>query len=487
MNALRRKNNLILLCLAGCLLLALALRLYHLNSGLWLDEILTDVLFVRQPLGVLLTTFESENQHFLYSILAHFSYQLFGASAWALRLPAVLFGVASIGALYLVGRRVTCARESLLAAALLTVSYQHIWFSQNARGYTGLLFWTLLSSWLFVRGVDESRLRLWVFYAVSAALGMYTNFTMLFVIAAQFVLYVMYLWVRRNREWQSRWTGLVVGFGLAGLFSLLLYLPVLPQLLTGMGREESLVQAWKNPLWTLAEVVSGIQLGFGGGIAIIGALVVVGAGLWSYARTKPVVLGLLFIPAILCAGVVVALGHHLWPRFFFFEIGFAALVAVRGTIVIAQWFAGRVFKWKEPIPFIVSSACGVALVLAAAVSLPMVYGPKQDYVSAYEFINANKQPGDVVATAGLATIPSQFYETNWVVVKNADDLKALRDSSVRTWFVYTFPDVLAADAPDILDLVRNEFPLVRTFNGTVGDGAILVTRYDHVTAIQAGR
>lgn len=483
----RQKHTLIWLCLAALLILATALRLYKLDQGLWLDEILTDMLNVRQPLGVIVTTFESENQHFLYTILAYFSYQVFGVSAWALRLPAVMFGVASIGAMYLVGRTVTCVRESLLAAALLTVSYQHIWFSQNARGYTGLLFWTLISSWLFLRGVDDSRLRYWVWYAVAAALGTYTNFTMLFVIVAQFLLYLVYMWVRRAQVWRSRWTGLFVGFGLAGLFTLLLYLPVLPQLFTGMGQETSLVQAWKNPLWTLAELASGIQLNFGGGIAVVAALAVVGAGLWSYARTRPVVLGLLFIPTILCAGVVIALGHHLWPRFFFFEIGFAALVAVRGTIIIAQWIAGRVFKWKEPIPFAVSSVCGVALVLAAAASVPMVYGPKQDYVSASAFIQANLQPGDVVTTAGLTVLPSQFYKTNWTVVEDAKELKALSESASRTWFVYTFPNVLAADSPDILELVRNEFQLIRTFDGTVGDGAIMVTRFDHVTAIQSGR
>ena len=71
----------------------------------------------------------------------------------------VLFGLASILALYLFGRQVTSASESLLAAALLTFSYHHVWFSQNARGYTGLLFWTLLSSWLLLRALRNGAAR----------------------------------------------------------------------------------------------------------------------------------------------------------------------------------------------------------------------------------------------------------------------------------------------------------------------------------------
>ena len=72
-----------------------------------------------------------------------------GESAWSIRLPAVLFGVASIPVLYALGERVTGTREALLACAILSVSYHHIWFSQNARGYTMLAFWTILSTfWL---------------------------------------------------------------------------------------------------------------------------------------------------------------------------------------------------------------------------------------------------------------------------------------------------------------------------------------------------
>src|SRR5581483_2887468 len=84
--AANSRRRIILLCLAALLAVAALLRLYDLNDGLWLDEILTDVLFVRQPLGTILSRFESENQHFLYSILGYLSYQLFGANAWALRL-----------------------------------------------------------------------------------------------------------------------------------------------------------------------------------------------------------------------------------------------------------------------------------------------------------------------------------------------------------------------------------------------------------------
>src|SRR3989304_4647093 len=142
------------------LIVAALLRLYDLNDGLWHDEIITAVKYVRLPFAKILTTYDSENEHFLYTILARGFVLLFEENAWALRFPAVLFGIASIGTTYLLGRQVSNVLEALLASALLTFSYYHIWFSQNARGYTGLLFFANLSSWLLIRALVENRSKL---------------------------------------------------------------------------------------------------------------------------------------------------------------------------------------------------------------------------------------------------------------------------------------------------------------------------------------
>ena len=53
------------------------LRLYRLGEGLWLDEITTYLKYARLPFMEIVTKFDSENQHFLYSILAHISIQIF--------------------------------------------------------------------------------------------------------------------------------------------------------------------------------------------------------------------------------------------------------------------------------------------------------------------------------------------------------------------------------------------------------------------------
>ena len=68
-----------------------------------------------------------------------------------------------------------------------------------------LFFWTILSSWLLLRALQQARPQLWIAYAPAAALGVYTHMTMLFVILGHFSLYLMTLFVRRREIWPHRW------------------------------------------------------------------------------------------------------------------------------------------------------------------------------------------------------------------------------------------------------------------------------------------
>ncbi len=146
----------------GLTALAVLLRIPNLNSCMWLDEVLTMVRFARPSVSQILTSFPDQNQHMLYSLLAHASIRMFGEQPWALRLPSVGFGIASIWALFLVGRRLIGEKEALFACALMTVSYHHIWFSQNARGYMGLLFFTTLATWLWLEAMDRNSWGPWM-------------------------------------------------------------------------------------------------------------------------------------------------------------------------------------------------------------------------------------------------------------------------------------------------------------------------------------
>ena len=68
--------------------------------------------YAKPPAAWIFTSFPDQNQHMLYSLLAHGAMRIFGEQAWGLHLPSVLFAIASLWALFLVGRRIRRPQRS---------------------------------------------------------------------------------------------------------------------------------------------------------------------------------------------------------------------------------------------------------------------------------------------------------------------------------------------------------------------------------------
>jgi hypothetical protein len=467
------KDSLHAIVLGVLLVIAAALRLYALGEGLWLDEVLTLVTYARLPFAEIATRYDSQNQHMLYSLLAHASFVMFGESAWALRLPAAAFGVASIYAAYLFGREITSRTESLLAAALLTFSFHHIWFSQNARGYTALLFFTLLSSYFLLKALRTSGVRLWTLYALAVAFGMYTHLTMMFVVAGQFLLFIA---ERLRVGWRREvWIPVAAGFGLSVVLTLALYAPVLGQVLGPGMSEETHVAMWLSPLWTIKEAIARLQFGSGLGVAVLFGGGVLLAGFISLIRRRPALFALFVGPVVTGVAVTVAMNHALWPRFFFFAAGFAMLVLVRGTFATAE-LAMKLIGRRALNAELVATAATVLIIGVSTFALARVYGPKQDYVGAREFVSRSAASEDSIATAGLASLVyGNYYAPQWSAVTSADDLRTLQQRG-RVWFVVTMPLQLDAKHPDVAAELRENFETLKEFHGTLGGGEVVVYR-----------
>ena len=81
--------------------------------------------------------------------------KLFGSSILALRLPSVLFGVASILLVYVLARHIEDTLTALLAAAMLALNGLHLYLSQTARMYSMACFLGLLSTVILAILVKE--------------------------------------------------------------------------------------------------------------------------------------------------------------------------------------------------------------------------------------------------------------------------------------------------------------------------------------------
>lgn len=483
-----------LLCVA-----ATALRLIHLESGLWHDEIGTLLNFSRSPVGTILTSFPNQNQHMLYSLLSHGSIALFGESAWSFRLPAALFGVASVPALFLLARRVVDNREALLAGGLLAVSYHHIWFSQNARGYTGVLFFALVATWLFLKALPVRNTWLWCGYVVSVGLGMWVHMTMVFVVAAHGVVYLLLLgyslWVdprpgKGYLKLGGRWQPMAA-FILGGTMTVHLHALALPHFLRSGLHEVSLESEWINPVWVVVETVKGLQAGFSGSMLAVGAAVVFcGAALvlvgWlSFVRSHWPFALIAALPGVLIFGIMYAMKHNLWPRFVFFCAGFAVLIVVRGAfesprLLLAVFPRG---SWRDRLAGGVGTAVILLMCVASLASLPKYYKlPKQDYEGAMRYIESHRGPGEVVAVVGLARVAyGEYYAVDkpgWVVVADEAEFAALRQKHPGgVWVVYSLEEHLENWFPKIWEIIQRDFDEVdQEFRGSLNGGDVHVYR-----------
>jgi len=459
------------------LVIGAGIRWIGIGQDLWHDEVFTLIDFVRPALGRILSDYSSDNQHLLYSILAHLSVTLFGESAVSLRLPAFLLGLASLWATLRLGSLTVGRRQAVLATALLTVSYHHVWFSQNARGYTGLLLMTALSTELFLRGLWSRRWAVWVGYASAVAIGMALHPTMIFVSAAHaFALLGLAVGSEtRARDFQQPLGSLL----LSGTLTLQIYAFVLPQMLelylqpaAGAGTAEF---RWKSPLWLINETIRGLDIGLGfGWLGLVGGGLLVALGLYGLLARSRLTTVCFVAPAFLGGVTMVLLGRNLWPRFFFNSGTFATLIAVQGAWVLGTLITRRLRRSGDGL----SLAMACLMVLASMVTLPRVFRyPKQDFTGAKDYVEQQQQAGDRIVALDLAgDVYRHLYGPELFVASTLGELESQRSGDGDTWILYTLPEHIAATEPALWETVQADYEFVRAFPGTLSGGTIVVRR-----------
>ncbi len=176
---------LLLLVAAGALL-----RFWSIDSrGLWLDEAVT-ILHARFALPDVIRNVAYGVHPPLFHILMHLWISLMGTSEVVVRTYATLWGLASIPAAYWSARLLFDRRTGLIAATITAFSPYLIWYSQEARMYSMMLFFGFLSIGFLARAVRLNRPRDWVGYTLVTLLGMFTHYFYVFLVLGQGIYFV---------------------------------------------------------------------------------------------------------------------------------------------------------------------------------------------------------------------------------------------------------------------------------------------------------
>jgi hypothetical protein len=259
----------------------------------------------------------------------------------------------------------------------------------------------------------------------------------------------------------------------AGLLTVLLYAPVLGAMTHTLAGPKATGGApqWKSLGWFVSETARGLARGVPGGwITLVVMIAVVAIGLWSYWRASVTATLLLIMPGLVTAVVMLVTAHNLWPRLFFFALGFAALIAVRGGFELCR------LAFKERGEMVATAGA----VLAFALSLfmvPRVWAPKQDFGAAMDWVAQANTKGELVVTVDMTRLPYRDYYRTWFLpAGSAADLAQAEQATGHALVLVTFPERLQAVDTAIWNRLQCCYQEVKRFGGTVEGGAITVMR-----------
>jgi hypothetical protein len=476
--------------LAGISLLGLVLRLIAVDSDLWLDELSPILDYRHASVWQVFISYISSNNHLLYTVLEKLLVLLFGEREWALRLPAVIFGTATIPVLYWVGRKLMPRYASLGAALLLAVSYHHILFSQNARGYTAYVLFSLLSTGLLVDGLERDRSRTWALYVVSMAMNFASVLISGFVFLSHLLVAGAALWqvARRGGSPVPLLRRLVGVFVITGSLGFLLYAAILPQVYVYTRVVYADPSAGFSPFSGefVAEIARGLSAGFGPGL-LLGAipfLVIAVIGFVVLLRRNWALILALTLPGVIQATLLAIRGLAFSPRFFILALPLAILVAVEGVVVVAE-FAARLLRRDSRFAVRAAFILTVGVAVTSMSALPRYYAiPKQAYRSSIEYVERVRQPDDLVIVIYIAESGYRYYGERYRLregqdyfyvrsVAVLDDVLA-QNPGRQAWLVTTFPRALRLSLPDLDARIRRDWVVAREFPATIGDGALTV-------------
>lgn len=387
-NGIWNRQGMIVLLL---LMLAAALRLSLLGSkSLWFDEAFS-VSFARSSIAhIWQPNFVRPETHPpLYYHGLHYWMNWFGDSETSVRLPSALISLLNVGLIYVLGRRLFNHRVGLLAAGLLAVSPLHIWFAQEARMSvfmtTILLLASILLSWDSWWALPS--------LAVTFAIGLYIDYTMLPIWALLSALWIVSWW-RRGHPWRP-----FVIWAAASLIAWLIFTP------------------WLTDFYEFLEIFSTlhlfIRLNETLGLPFLSPaqyLVVLATAATVMIPLTAILLSLIqnersgrWISAAVLVGFVIATLVFTLPRLYSLK---RVLVQIWPLVILwVAWIVDQAGPWRQR-----TASALLALSLAASVILLLAI-PKDDWRGAVNYVNTQAGDND------LAWLDPAF---NWMATSYYD-------------------------------------------------------------------
>ena len=136
------------------------------RASLWTDEVVTWSSSTQTIPTIFANSAHIDAMFLPYYLFMHFWFEV-SWSAWWMRLPSLLAGAAAVAALVLLAQRWLPPVWSMLAGLLLALNPLFAFWTIEARPYSAVTLFAVLSTAALVAAVERGGTRLWVRYGVA--------------------------------------------------------------------------------------------------------------------------------------------------------------------------------------------------------------------------------------------------------------------------------------------------------------------------------
>ena len=425
------------------------LRFWNLGQwSFWIDEVFT----VRDAQDLSLNSLQAIPNPIPY-LAVKLSIVLAGNSEWGGRLMPCLVGIASIPAVFGLGRTLFNWQVGLLSSAFVACSSWHLFWAQNARYPVFTFLFAVLTAWFFYLSLERDSTLLTI-GALICCVCLILSHTLSVVIVPALAVYALMCLLEKFHK--KRWINLLIFFIPFALPVAALAFPeIRGYLFSGWGRNE-----WqRSPLYIVLTLVEGMSVPIAVA-AFFGCVTTL-----SHKSTR-----------FLCCYVGIPLGLFLVASQFQNVAGYYLFWTTPAYFIFAGVICERVV-WRGTGPQSAEKRVALVPCILVITLLSQTYlyfkienGGRPKWREAFAAIQTEKQPNDKVVLSEpamgryyLSEVPS-IYIGALLDDSEAFERQWQNSGKDRLWFVVDVASFNVFDANEnVRSWIRQRGHLVQTF------------------------
>ncbi len=184
-------------------ILAFALRLYKIEQkNMWFDEVYSWNLSLDTPKDIIATASGDIHPPLFYIVLKGWT-NIFSDSVYSMRMLSTLLSLASMVFLFGICKQIKITDKRILLVLLLyAISPLNIYYSQEVRMQNLNLFFTIGSTFFFLKFLRDRKNLQGILWGLFATLSIYTHYFALLVLFSQFLI-LIYKYFRKEIDFIS--------------------------------------------------------------------------------------------------------------------------------------------------------------------------------------------------------------------------------------------------------------------------------------------